>query len=292
MGARAALHQMTIDGEFPRVFSRGQQARRPRLRDGRSTWCASIALVFTGGAVEIYSLSNVGYTVSFIPVLVGYYLLRQDRPEMRRPFTTAGVLQVHRAGAGGAVLHHLVYGGIVEHRLPNAFLGSNDTKIYFFIGWVILLSYLPLYWYRKRVEDPEVRAPGAPRSPRWGARGLTLVVRPGSLLDRRRSRPAPSDGDDPADRGRLGGPADPQTVVREVARRSPSPSVPRSRWSRSPASGARRWASPTPGCSPTTRRVGRAAADRAQGDRGARTVGLRGVGARDRDARGGEADPP
>ena len=45
-----------------------------------------IALVFTGGAVEIYTLSNVGYTVSFVPVLIGYYLLRRYRPEMRRPF--------------------------------------------------------------------------------------------------------------------------------------------------------------------------------------------------------------
>ena len=90
-----------------------------------------------------------------------------------------------------AALYFIIwsYGGIVEASLPNAFLGNNDTKIYFVIGWVILLSYLPLYWYRKRVEDPKYeRRVGGHRTAGNGGR-LTLVMRPGSLLDRRRSRP-------------------------------------------------------------------------------------------------------
>jgi hypothetical protein len=32
------------------------------------------------------TFSNVGYLASFIPVLVGYYLLRKERPNLRRPF--------------------------------------------------------------------------------------------------------------------------------------------------------------------------------------------------------------
>ena len=46
----------------------------------------SIIVVFMGGAVQIYTFSNVGYLASFIPVLVGYYLLRKYRPNVRRPF--------------------------------------------------------------------------------------------------------------------------------------------------------------------------------------------------------------
>ena len=42
--------------------------------------------MFIGGAVEIYTFSNVGYLASFIPVLIGYYLLRKYRPNVRRPF--------------------------------------------------------------------------------------------------------------------------------------------------------------------------------------------------------------
>jgi hypothetical protein len=32
-------------------------------------------------------------------------------------------------------------------------LAGHSTLVYYFIGWGVLLSYLPLYWYRKRVED-------------------------------------------------------------------------------------------------------------------------------------------
>ena len=30
---------------------------------------------------------------------------------------------------------------------------GKNTLIYYFIGIVLLASYLPLYWYRKHVED-------------------------------------------------------------------------------------------------------------------------------------------
>ncbi len=84
MGSARALHQMSIDGEFPRIFSNVNRHGVPGFSMGFNVVC-SIALIFTGGAVEIYSLSNVGYLASFIPVLVGYYLLRKYRPDMRRP---------------------------------------------------------------------------------------------------------------------------------------------------------------------------------------------------------------
>ena len=58
------------------------------------------------------------------------------------------------------------YGGLVEASLPNALLGGNDTKVYFFIGWAILLSYVFLYWYRVKVEDPKHEGtPGAAEPP-------------------------------------------------------------------------------------------------------------------------------
>ena len=45
----------------------------------------SIVVVFLGGAVQIYTFSNVGYLSSFLPVLLGYYLLRRWHPEAHRP---------------------------------------------------------------------------------------------------------------------------------------------------------------------------------------------------------------
>jgi len=154
MGSGRALHQMSIDGEFPRIFSSVNRHGVPSFSMGFNVVC-SIALIFTGGAVEIYSLSNVGYLASFIPVLVCYYLLRVDEPDKRRPVRLPGVFKW--IALVMAALYFVIwsFGGLVYTSLPNAALGGNDTRVYFFIGWLILLSYLPLYWYRKKVEDPK-----------------------------------------------------------------------------------------------------------------------------------------
>jgi amino acid transporter len=157
MGSARALYQMSIDGQFPRIFSGVNKHGVPGFAMGFNVVC-SIALVFTGGAVEIYTLSNVGYTASFIPVLVGYYLLRKYRPDMPRPVRLPEFMKY--VALFLAALYFVIwsYGGLVEASLPNALLNNNDTKVYFFIGWAILVSYVILYWYRVKVEDPKYAA--------------------------------------------------------------------------------------------------------------------------------------
>jgi amino acid transporter len=154
MGTARALHQMSIDGDFPRIFSNVNRHGVPGFSMAFNVVC-SILLVFTGGAVEIYSLSNVGYLASFIPVLVGFYLLRKYRPDMRRPVRLPNFMKYVALIMAALYFIIWIYGGIVYTGLPNAALSGNNTRIYYFIGWIILLSYLPLYWYRKRVEDPK-----------------------------------------------------------------------------------------------------------------------------------------
>ena len=122
----------------------------------------SIALIFTGGAVEIYSLSNVGYLASFIPVLIAYYLLRKYRPDMKRPVRLPAFFSYLALVMAALYFVIWLYGGIVYTGLPNAALGGANTRVYYFIGWAILLSYLPLYWYRVKIEDP--RHAGEPPS--------------------------------------------------------------------------------------------------------------------------------
>ena len=85
LGSGRALYQMALDGEFPTWFTKINEHGVPARAMGFNVVC-SLVLVLLGGAVEIYSFSNVGYTVSFLPVLIGYYLLRQDKPHLRRPF--------------------------------------------------------------------------------------------------------------------------------------------------------------------------------------------------------------
>jgi len=164
MGCARSLHQMSIDGQFPRIFSSVNRHGVPGFAMGFNVIC-SILLVFTGGAVEIYTLSNVGYTVSFIPVLVGYYLLRRYRADMKRPVRLPEFFKYIALAMAVAYFIIWSYGGIVEASLPNAFLGNNDTKIYFLIGWIILVSYLPIYYYRVKVEDPKHERMGQADAP-------------------------------------------------------------------------------------------------------------------------------
>jgi amino acid transporter len=91
----------------------------------------------------------VGYTGSFLPVLVGYYLLRKYKPNARRPFRLPEFMKY--VALAIALFYGVVwlYGGLVYSELGNA-------KIYFYLGWLVLLSYLPFYWYRTRIEDPKV----------------------------------------------------------------------------------------------------------------------------------------
>jgi amino acid transporter len=164
MGCARGLHQMSIDGEFPRIFSWVNKHGVPGFAMGFNVVC-SIALIFTGGAVEIYSLSNVGYTASFIPVLVGYYLLRQTRPDMARPVRMPEFFKYVALALAAVYFVIWLYGGLVFTSLPNALLDNNDTKVYYFIGWAILLSYVFFYWYRIKVEDPKHARKDAPAPP-------------------------------------------------------------------------------------------------------------------------------
>jgi amino acid transporter len=169
MGSGRAIYQMSLDGDFPRIFSNVNKHGVPGFSMGFNVVC-SILLIFTGGAVEIYSLSNVGYLASFIPVLVAYYLLRRDRPDMNRPVRLPGFFKYIALAMAALYFVIWIYGGIVYTGLPNASLGGNNTRVYYFIGWAILLSYLPLYWYRVKIEDPKyVAAEGGPEAQQMAA---------------------------------------------------------------------------------------------------------------------------
>src|SRR5919201_4598510 len=140
MGCARSLHQMSVDGQFPRFFQRINQHGVPDRAMFFNVLC-SLVVVLMGGAVEIYSFSNVGYTFSFLPVLVGYFILRQTRPTARRPFRLPEFMKY--VALGMAVLYFIIwlYGGIYYSKI-------GHTVVYYLAGWGVLLAYLPLYWYR------------------------------------------------------------------------------------------------------------------------------------------------
>jgi amino acid transporter len=150
-GTARSLHQMSTDGQFPRFFQRVNHHGVPhRAMIFNVGW--SILVVFAGGAVQIYTLSNVGYLASFLPVLVGYFLLRKDRPNVRRPFRLPEWMKY--VALAIALLYAVIYfyGGPTYASCKCNAAGTT-TLPYYFIGWGVLLLYLPLYYFRKRIED-------------------------------------------------------------------------------------------------------------------------------------------
>jgi amino acid transporter len=155
MGCARSLHQMSVDGQFPRWFQRINQHGVPS-RAMMFNVAFSLFVILLGGAAQIYSFSNVGYTGSLAIVLVGYYLLRRYRPDARRPFRLPEFMKYVALAMAAVFIFIWAFGGIEYSRI-------GHTEIYYFLGWVTALLYIPLYFYRTKIEDKRVR--GAPAEP-------------------------------------------------------------------------------------------------------------------------------
>jgi amino acid transporter len=136
---------MALDGEFPKFFQRVNKHGVPDRAMFFNVIC-SLVVILLGGAVEIYSFSNVGYTVSFLPVLIGYFLLRQDKPNVRRPFKLPEFMKYVALLLAVVYFIFWLFGGLWFSKIGN-------VEVYYWAGWATLLAYLPFYWYRTQVED-------------------------------------------------------------------------------------------------------------------------------------------
>jgi amino acid transporter len=158
MGCARSLYMMALDGQAPRIFGRVNRHNVPDFSMGLNT-VLNIALIFVGAPGSIYVLSNVGYVGSFIPVLIGYYFLRQWRPEIFRPFKLPEWMKY--AALGLAVLYFIAWGpGIISCAIKGCQPGGGKM---FIIGVITVLLYFPLYWWRKsedrRMGSAEYKVP-------------------------------------------------------------------------------------------------------------------------------------
>ncbi len=152
LGCARSLHQMSVDGHFPRFFSRVNKHGVPS-RAALFNVAASLIVVLAGGAVEIYTFSNVGYTSAIIVSLVAYFMLRQFKPNAKRPFRLPGFFKWVALIVAACLFVMWSYGGYQYSRI-------GDTRIYFFLGFLVLLAYIPLHYYRTHVEDRREPPPG------------------------------------------------------------------------------------------------------------------------------------
>jgi amino acid transporter len=145
MGCGRSLHQMSVDGQFPRWFQRTNKHGVPSRAMGFNVVC-SLLVILAGGAVEIYTFSNVGYTASMALVVFAYFLLKHNRPDIPRPYSLPNFMKWVALFIGAFFAIVWLLGGIFYSNI-------GDTSVYYFIGIGVLLMYIPLYLYRTRIED-------------------------------------------------------------------------------------------------------------------------------------------
>jgi amino acid transporter len=153
MGSARSIYQMAVDGDFPRIFAHLNRHGVPDFAMTMNT-VMNIGVMFFGGAATIYVFSNVGYLISFVPVLVAYWLLRRNNPDHVRPYRLPNwMTPVSLILAAIFSFIWLVAGPLYSF--------NQGTSWAYFIGWAVLLTYVPLYYYRKWVEDRRA-VPAAP----------------------------------------------------------------------------------------------------------------------------------
>jgi amino acid transporter len=146
-GCGRSLYQSSADGHLPRWFGALNRNGVPHNAMMFNVVC-SIIIVFMGGAVQIYTFSNVGYLACFVPVLIAYYVLRQRYPHAPRPFRLPEWWKFLALFL--ALLYAIVwfYGGPV-YALSKFSLAGQSTIVYYVIGLATIMTYMPLHWWRK-----------------------------------------------------------------------------------------------------------------------------------------------
>ena len=148
MGCGRSLYQVASDGLLPRLF---QHTNRHGVPDSAMAFnlVCSIVVLFFGSPFEIYIFSNMGYLLSVSLALIGYFLYRQRHPELRRPVLMPGFLRHVALGIGVFFLFVWIYGG---YHASDIAVAAGKRWLYF-LGLGIIFLYLPLYAYRRFVDD-------------------------------------------------------------------------------------------------------------------------------------------
>jgi amino acid transporter len=136
MGCARSLYQMTLDGQFPHIFAHVNKHGVPDFSMALNV-VLNVFLMLLGAPAYVMVFSNVGYVVSFVPVLIGYYVLRQYHPEINRPFKLPEFFKYLALAVAAAFTVVWIWGGPMWGAL------------YYGLGWLVLLAYFPLYLWRK-----------------------------------------------------------------------------------------------------------------------------------------------
>jgi amino acid transporter len=166
MGVGRSLYQMSLDGQSPRIFSHLNKHGVPDVAMGLNI-VLNLATMLFGAPAIIYVFSNVGYVGSFVPVLIGYYFLRRWRPELRRPFRLPEWMKY--VALAVAAFYAFTWLVSLPWCAASGCASSLGNVVYaYFIGIIVVLLYIPLYWWRRRSDRLHGVATGGASGPKSG----------------------------------------------------------------------------------------------------------------------------
>ncbi len=155
MGPARSLHQASMDGDLPKIFAHRNRHNVPDFSMALNV-LLNVVLIIFGAPAVIYIFSNVGYVGSFVPVLLGYYFLRRWKPNLHRPFRLPEWMKYVALLVAAFYFFTWAY-AIPLCSIHGCAVGSGNELPQYFLGWVVVLAWFPLWWWRKRSDRAAAR---------------------------------------------------------------------------------------------------------------------------------------
>jgi len=192
MGCGRSLFQAAEDGQLPRWFQKKNRHGVPGNAMAFNLVCSAI-LVLLGSPLRIYIISNGGYLLSCSLALAGYFVYRQLRPDVPRPFRLPTFAKWIALLIFVAWMAIYFFGGWNSPKIILA--DPHQGPGLYLLGLLIVALYAPLYWWRA-AQDRRLAAAGKlPSGTAAAVTGDGIVRAPGDGSVRAPGDPvaAPSD---------------------------------------------------------------------------------------------------
>lgn len=145
MGVARSLFQASEDRLIPKWFMHKSKHFTPDRAMFFTLICAMLVALM-GSPVRIYIFSNVGYLLAIVVALIGYFVIRQFRPESVAPFRLPGWFRF--VALACALFLGFVYfvGGWDS---PNLVVGPGSGHNLYLLGFAVIAFYVPLHLWRR-----------------------------------------------------------------------------------------------------------------------------------------------
>jgi amino acid transporter len=143
MGCARSLYQTAEDGLLPRWFGHLNRHGVPDRAMAFNVVASFVVLLF-GSPLRIFVFSNMGYLFACGLTFFVYFLHRQTRPEIDRPYKLPGAMRWVSLVLGVFAVVLWTFGG---WNSPKVVVGTSSHTLYF-LGLAVIAAYIPLHLQR------------------------------------------------------------------------------------------------------------------------------------------------